>query len=240
MIQIENLTYQRGSRVILDNINLKIEKGEFVSLIGPNGAGKSTLMKIVLGLLNGYKGTVLIDGIDHRLWVKRHNFGYVPQKESFDPLFPATVSDAVKLGLMKRRLFPPRDAKKRTAAALEFVDLCGFENRFIGELSGGEFQRVLLARAVAADSDYFFLDEPEANVDKQGVSRLYSILTRLKEDGKTVVNISHDLQTAVSASDTIVCLNKTLHSHTKPELLSAEIVRRTFGNAVRLLEKDHV
>ena len=124
MIQIENLTYQRGSRVILDNINLKIEKGEFVSLIGPNGAGKSTLMKIVLGLLNGYKGTVLIDGIDHRLWVKRHNFGYVPQKESFDPLFPATVSDAVKLGLMKRRLFPPRDAKKRTAAALEFVDLC--------------------------------------------------------------------------------------------------------------------
>ena len=144
-----------------------------------------------------------------------------------------TISDMFR----KRR---PRDAKKRTAAALEFVDLCGFENRFIGELSGGEFQRVLLARAVAADSDYFFLDEPEANVDKQGVSRLYSILTRLKEEGKTVVNISHDLQTAVSASDTIVCLNKTLHSHTKPELLSAEIVRRTFGNAVRLLEKDHV
>ena len=71
MIQIENLTYQRGSRVILDNINLKIEKGEFVSLIGPNGAGKSTLMKIVLGLLNGYKGTVLIDGIDHRLFPQR-------------------------------------------------------------------------------------------------------------------------------------------------------------------------
>ena len=240
MIQIENLTYQKGARIILENINLTIGKGEFVSLIGPNGAGKSTLMKIILGVLNGYEGTVLIDGCDHRRWVRRHNFGYVPQKESFDPLFPATVSDAVKLGLMKRRLFLPRDAKKRTAAALEFVGLPGFESRFIGELSGGEFQRVLLARAVAADSDYFFLDEPEANVDKKGVSMLYSILTRLKEEGKTVVNISHDLQTAVAASDTIVCLNKTLHSHTKPELLSAETVRRTFGNAVRLLEKDHV
>ena len=239
-IETNLLTKKYRHTTAVDQISLQIVQGEIFGLIGENGAGKSTLMKIILGVLNGYEGTVLIDGCDHRRWVRRHNFGYVPQKESFDPLFPATAGDAVRLGLMKRRLFLPRDAKKRTAAALEFVGLPGFESRFIGELSGGEFQRVLLARAVAADSDYFFLDEPEANVDKKGVSMLYSILTRLKEEGKTVVNISHDLQTAVAASDTIVCLNKTLHSHTKPELLSAEIVRRTFGNAVRLLEKDHV
>lgn len=240
MIQIENLTYKKGSRTILENISLEIGDGEFVTLIGPNGAGKSTLMKILLGLLPGYEGKLTIDGIDHRRWVRAHNFGYVPQKESFDALFPATVADAVRLGLMKRRLFSPRDSRRRIAEALAYVELSGFENRYIGELSGGEFQRVLLARAVAADSVCFFLDEPEANVDKKGVSRLYTILSRLKEEGKTIVNISHDLQTAFVASDTIVCLNKTLHSHTRPELLSADTVTKTFGKAIRLLEKDHV
>ena len=240
MIRIENLTYKKGSRTILEKVNLDIADGEFVSLIGPNGAGKSTLMKIILGLLSGYEGSVTIDGVDHRRWVKTHNFGYVPQKETFDPLFPATVADTVRLGLRKGRLFPPRDSRRRIAAALEYVELKGFENRFVGELSGGEFQRVLLARAVAADSICFFLDEPESNVDKKGVSRLYTILARLKEEGKTIVNISHDLQTAFAASDTIVCLNKTLHSHTRPELLSADVVTKTFGNAIRLLEKDHV
>lgn len=240
MIRIEGLSYQVGAKTILENICLTIEKGEFVSLIGPNGAGKSTLMKIILGILKATKGTVTIDGVDHCRWVKKNNFGYVAQKESFDLSFPATVADLVKLGLMKGHLFPPRGASQRMDEALEYVDLKGYQNRFIGELSGGEFQRVLLARAIASNAQYFFLDEPEANVDKKGISLLYTILSRLKSEGKTIVNISHDLQTAFKASDTIACLNRTLHSHNKPELIHADVVEKTFGKVMCLLEKVHV
>lgn len=242
MIRIQDLSYSFDSLPALEGINLEIATGEFVAIIGPNGAGKSTLIKLILGLLSLQQGSIQIEGIPHLQWLKRNPIGYLPQHEEFDRRFPATVLDLVLLGLAGELPLGARfrrQHKDRARAALAQARIDNLATKQIGRLSGGELQRVYLARALASESRYLVLDEPEASVDQPGVRSFFDILRDLNESGKTIITISHDLNTLSSYCSFLVCLNRHLHCHTRTELVNAEHIRKTFGETVRIIEKDY-
>ncbi len=242
MIEIAGLNHQINSLPILEEINLRLEDGEFVAIIGPNGAGKSTLIKLILGLLPVQSGSISIDGLPHLDWLRQHPIGYLPQREEYDRRFPATALDIVLMGLAGEVGLGVRfktSHRKRALAAMETTRTGGLARKMIGALSGGELQRVLLARALVSDSKYLFLDEPEASVDQPGVQNFFELLRQLHKQGKTIITISHDLHTLTDYCTFLVCLNRRLHCHNQTEMVNSELIHKTFGEAVRIIEKNY-
>lgn len=242
MIQIKDLNYQIAGKDILQNIQLEIPKGVFAAIIGPNGAGKSTLIKLIMGLIPLQTGEIHISGKAQADWLKEHNFGYLPQREEFDRDFPATALDIVLMGIAGSIPLGRRCKASHKAKALAVMQKCGIKEKaqsFIGTLSGGEFQRVMLARAILSDSPYLILDEPEAGIDKVGVKSFFALLKELNEEGKTIISISHDLHTLSEYCSFLICLNRSLHCHTEMDLVNAEMIQKTFGETIRLIEKDY-
>lgn len=242
MIQIKDLNYRIAGKDILQNISLDIPDGAFAAVIGPNGAGKSTLIKLLMGLIPLQDGTVSIDGLAQKEWLRQHSFGYLPQREEYDRLFPATALDIVLMGIAGTLPLGKRCRAEHKAKAKEVMRQCGIDEKagsFIGTLSGGEFQRVMLARAILSDSPYLILDEPEAGIDRPGVKSFFVLLKQLHEQGKTIITISHDLHTLSDYCTFLICLNRTLHCHNDMELVNADIIHKTFGDSVRLIEKDY-
>jgi zinc transport system ATP-binding protein len=241
MIRIKDLQYNIAHKAILEDINLEIPDGVFAAIIGPNGAGKSTLIKLILGLLEMQEGSISIDEIPQKKWLREHSFGYLPQREEFDRGFPATALDIVLMGLAGTLPLGKRCKASHKAKALDVMNMCGIEEKAqaqIGSLSGGEFQRVLLARAILTDSRYLILDEPEAGIDRPGVTSFFKLLKKFNEAGKTIITISHDLHTLSDYCSFLICLNRRLHCHNSTELVNAEVIHKTFGD-VRLIEKDY-
>jgi zinc transport system ATP-binding protein len=242
MIEFNNINYIISGKAILENINLKIVPNEFVAIIGPNGAGKSTLVKILLNIIKSYEGSVLIEGVRNSEWLKSNRIGYLPQKEDFDRQFPATVSELVLMGLAATRGIFNRFSRQDRIDAESVLNKTGIlhlKETQIGSLSGGEWQRLLLARALLTGSNYLILDEPEASIDKPGVKSFFDLLADLHKQGKTIITISHDLHMLNKYCTFLVCLNKTLHCHTETELLTSEHIHSTFGDAMKLIEKDY-
>lgn len=240
MIKIQELSYKIQNKTILENITLEIKQGEFAAILGPNGAGKTTLLKIIIGLIRDYRGTVFIEGRPNRQWLKENTIGYLPQGENYEADFPATAMDITLMGFAGEkglfRSFSSSD-RKRARDYLNQVGLSGKEEQYISSLSGGEFQRVLLARALMSESDVLFLDEPEASLDTESVKGFFHLLHDLNQQGKTVIVISHDLHILTQHTSFLICLNKKLHFHDKTELLNAEVVKKTYGEAVKLVDK---
>lgn len=240
MIEIKDLNYYIKNKPILQNINLQIQDGEFCSIIGPNGAGKSTLIKTIVGLINDHSGIIKIDGVKNTSWLKDNIFGYLPQRENFDRDFPISVTDIVFMGLSYKKGFlkyKTKSDKIKIEEALSLVGALEYKNKYIGNLSGGEFQRIMLARALVTGSKYIILDEPESGVDKNGVISFYSQLQNIQSTGKTIVMVSHDVTNTVKFCSSIVCLNKTLHCHHKPELINAKIIKKTYGDTIQIIER---
>jgi len=241
VIKFKDVSYKINGKSILENINLTIADSEFVAIIGPNGAGKSTLIKILLNVIPDYEGKVLIDNVLNSQWLKGNRIGYLPQKEEFDRQFPATATDIALMGIASQRGILRHFTKTDTSAAHEALDKTGIShlrNELIGNLSGGEWQRVLLARALVTGSKCLILDEPEAGIDKPGLHNFFDLLAELHKQGKTIITISHDLHMLNKYCTFLVCLNRTLHCHTETEMLSSEHIHNTFGDAVKLIEKD--
>lgn len=242
MIKISGLQYRLSGKSILEDIDLELADGEFVAVIGPNGAGKSTLIKLILGLLEMQEGKIEIDGIPQAEWLKSHSFGYLPQHEEYDRSFPATVLDIVLMGLAGKLALGQRFKpihKQIALAALNQIGLSHLAKKQIGRLSGGEYQRVLLARALAVESPYLILDEPEASLDKPSVDSFFALLKTLNEAGRTIITISHDLNILSEYCSFLVCLNRRLHCHNHTELVDAQIIHKTFGESMRIIEKDY-
>ena len=242
MIAIRDLNHRISGKYILQDISLEIPDGAFAAIIGPNGAGKSTLVKLIMGLIPLLEGSVTIDGMKQQDWLRLHSFGYLPQREEYDRTFPATALDIVLMGIAGTVSIGRRCSKTQKAKALEIMQQCGIDDKassFIGTLSGGEFQRVMLARAILSDSPYLILDEPEAGIDRPGVQSFFVLLKQLNEAGKTIITISHDLHTLSDYCSFLICLNRTLHCHSNMELVNADIIHKTFGDSVRLIEKDY-
>ncbi|MCB5230514.1 MAG: metal ABC transporter ATP-binding protein [Candidatus Cloacimonas sp.] len=242
MITIKNLNYKIGRHSILEDINLTIQQGEFVAILGPNGAGKTTLLKLIIGEISNYQGSIEINGVNNQEWLKKNRIGYLPQKEFFDLDFPATALDIVLMGIVSQKGLFKTFNKKERAKGIEYLNLVGLKNKehqYISSLSGGEYQRVLLARALMTESNLIFLDEPEANIDRNTVTDFFELLKDLNQQGKTIIVVSHDINVMTKYCTFLICLNKTLHFHDRTELFNADVVRRSYGDSVQLIEKDY-
>lgn len=239
VVEVHDLTVSYDRKPVLWGIDLTLPAGALVGVIGPNGAGKSTMIKAMMDLLPVGSGYVRI--FDKPIDEVRNRISYVPQRESVDWDFPASVFDVVlmgsygKLGLFKR----PRKADKDAAMeALNKVGMQAFADRQISQLSGGQQQRVFLARALAQDADIYFMDEPFAGVDIATETAIIELLRTMREQGKTVIVVHHDLQSANEYFDWVVLLNMRLvASGPTEQILTQELLEQTYGGKLTVLTK---
>lgn len=205
LISAMDVTVCYDAAPVLSHVNFSIEPGEIVTVVGPNGSGKSTLLRTLLGVLDPSEGAVTQKtGL---------SLGYVPQRLSVDTSMPITVSRFLSL--------PRRQTAADQSHALERVGVKGFEARQMVDLSGGQFQRVLLARALLAQPDILILDEPTQGLDQPGVAAFYRLIEDVRnETGCAVLLVSHDLHVVMSASDRVICLNGHICCEGAPTVVS--------------------
>jgi zinc transport system ATP-binding protein len=237
-IEIRDLWLSLGGVPILQDIHLTVEQRAFLGIIGPNGGGKTTLLRVLLGLLQPDRGTVRILGQPPHS--RRGEVAYVPQFSRFDPAFPIRVLDVVLMGRLGRgKLLRPygKADLDRALRALEEVDSAELAGQQVDGLSGGQLQRVLIARALAMDSRVLLLDEPVASLDARVGGRLYELLARLS-GARTVVLVDHDVGVMSRYVRSIACLNRRLHYHESSQL-TREMLEETYGYPVGVLSHDH-
>jgi zinc transport system ATP-binding protein len=236
-IEIDQLCFRVDGKEILENINLVLDEGRFLGIIGPNGSGKSTLLRILLSILKPSSGAVKIFGRSPEQAVRRGVFGYLPQTQKVEMDFPARAIDVVLLGLYQQMGPLRRASAKEIQAAkdlLATMGMEGFADQPFGSLSGGEQQRVSIARALIHNPQILILDEPSTGIDVVGQEDFYHLLRGLqKKFSLTIVMVSHDIGTVTSYVDEIACLNKTLHCHGSPSVsLNEEVLKALFGKGV--------
>jgi len=212
-VEISNLTVKYPEVVALDNVSFVIKQGDFLGIIGPNGAGKSTLFDSMLGLNTTYTGTIKFFDEDIKKSKTYHQeIGYVPQRPEFESNFPATVSDVVRMGLRKK------SDDKKVDEILQQLMLHELRDRRIGALSGGQLQRVFIAKALVHDPKILILDEPNTGVDQQSINLFFGILKELNsKQGITIIWSSHDLDAVNKLANHVACLNRTLFFHGESE-----------------------
>lgn len=234
-IEIENLSVYYGNVCALSDLNLVVEEKEFLGIIGPNGGGKSTLIKVMLGLIQPSSGSVKIFGREPGN--RSSKLGYVPQFLKFDRNFPINVMDVVLMGRLSEKsgLFHKYSKKDRKIAGmmLEKLGIADLRKRQIGELSGGQLQRVLIARALAVQPRIMLLDEPTASVDSTSKHQIYELLKKLNEE-ITIIVVTHDTDVVSSHIKSLACLNTKLFYHGSSELNSSTI-QQAYGCPVDLI-----
>lgn len=210
IIKVANLSYYYDSIPSLDHISFTVDKGDFLGIIGPNGAGKTTLFQCMLGIVNDFSGEINLFGFDIRQNKKvLQRIGYVPQKKSVEQAFPATVSEIVSLGMIGRKI-----NRESIDSAIEFVELGAYRNKRIGELSEGQQQRVIIAKALVKQPDLLILDEPTTGIDSTAQERFYDLLTKLNKDkGITIVWSSHDMNAVEKLASKVACIDRKLFFH---------------------------
>lgn len=253
IIEVDKLTVLRNDMVVLDNVSLSVNKGEFTAIVGPNGSGKTTFIKAILGLIKPDSGTIKVFGtpID-QLGELKSRIGYVPQIFDIDLNFPITVYEAVLMGTFGRIGVGhrPKPVHRDAAmAALEKVGVADLKDRSIARLSGGQRQRVFIARALANKPDLLILDEPTTGVDVATTGSLYTILRMLKDENVTIVLVSHDIGVVAAYIDTLACLNRTLVTHCRPgeaqwtkilaEMYGCNVAYMHHGEAPHIVVEDH-
>jgi manganese/zinc/iron transport system ATP- binding protein len=237
IVELHDLTVSYQKKPVLWDIDLTLPAGAIIGIIGPNGAGKSTLIKAIMGLLELSSGYVKL--FDKELDQVRSKVSYVPQKESVDWDFPASVLDVVmmgrygKLGLFNR----PRKADREVAIeCLRQVDMEAYAKRQISQLSGGQQQRVFLARALAQEAELYLMDEPFAGVDAATEKAIIQLLKTMSKQGKTVIVVHHDLQSAREYFDWSVLLNlRLIASGPTDQVMTTRLLQETYGGKLTLL-----
>ncbi len=238
-LEVHDLTVSYNRRPVLWDIDFAVPEGKLIAIVGPNGAGKSTLIKAVMGLVPLASGYVQLFGKE--LADVRKRVGYVPQRNSVDWDFPTNVLDVVlmgrygRLGLFKR----PRTADYDMAQeALRKVGMAEFANRQISQLSGGQQQRVFIARALVQDADLYLMDEPFAGVDAATEKAIVELLRELRQKGRTVLVVHHDLQTVREYFDWVLLLNlRTVAFGPVEEVFTEELMQKTYGGRLNLLSE---
>lgn len=214
ILKVKNLTVKYDSVLALENVSLDVKKGDFLAIIGPNGGGKTTFLRSILGLVKKEKGEILLNNKD--IEKSRYLIGYVPQFSYVDRKFPISVLEVVMTGILKPgiHLFFTY-SKKDKELALNKLKMVGIEHladRQIADLSGGEFQRLLIARALATEPEILFLDEPTASVDPYSREQIYTLLKELNKE-ITIVMVTHDMHVVSKIVKSVACLNRTLTYH---------------------------
>jgi len=230
IIELKDISMSYSGVCALDSVNLSVKRGEFLGIIGPNGGGKSTLLKIICGLIKPTGGQVSIHS--------NMPVGYVPQFTSFSRTFPISVLDVVLAGTLTRKLTPfHRFSSEDISNARNNLALMGIaelEKRQIGKLSGGQLQKVLLARALSANPDILLLDEPTASIDSTSRTDIYALLKELSKS-RTIIIVSHDIGAVSSYVDTIACLNRKLFYHGDEQTPLTESLERVYGCHIDLI-----
>jgi len=206
VVDVENLSFAYLDAPVLKNITFQVEPGEFIGLIGPNGGGKTTLLKLVMGFLKPASGKIEIFGKSPQSALKE--IAYVPQSVRFDRHFPISVMELVLSGRLSRLPWYgvySKEDKDKAVEALKRVGLLSFKDAAFGTLSGGQAQRILIARALVSEPKLLLLDEPTASVDTQAEADIYRILDELKGH-MTIMMVTHDLGTIIDHVDRVICV----------------------------------
>ncbi len=247
VIELRGVGFTYDSEPVLEDIDLAVSEREFLGIVGPNAGGKSTLLKLILGLLTPDRGQLHVLGDTPR--ATRHLLGYVAQHPGFSRDFPISVRQVVELGLLGRcehggplaSLLPTRlnaDERARVAQALDEVEAGDLAHRQIGSLSGGQMQRVLLARALVSRPRILLLDEPTANVDQRAEGEIFDLLKRLNER-MTILVVSHDIAFVSSYVTRVACINRTLVCH-PTTAIDAKLLHELYGDKVRMVAHEHM
>lgn len=237
-VELQRVSFSYGGPPVLEDLGLTIEPGEFLGIVGPNAGGKSTLLKIILGLLEPQAGRVRVLG--RAPLEARRDIGYVPQYPPFDRDFPITVEQVVLTGRLGRGRWwggyegADREVARRVMAEAEIDDLAG---RNIGTLSGGQLQRMLVARALASEPRLLILDEPTANIDQRVESEIFDLLKTLNQRMSIVV-VSHDVAFVSGYVQRVACLNRTLVCHRTADI-DGRTIQELYGEGVRMVAHQH-
>ncbi|CUI58327.1 ATP-binding cassette domain-containing protein [Cognatishimia activa] len=229
LLSTKNMSVRLGGHTALRNVDFSIASGEIVTIVGPNGSGKSTLLKALIGAVKPTQGS-----LERRPGLR---IGYVPQKLHIDPTLPISVRRFLSL--------PKKNSDAEINAALARVGASDLLSKQMFALSGGQFQRTLLARALLEKPDIFVLDEPTTGLDQPGSAALYNLIEELRhETGAAVLMVSHELHVVMSASDRVICLNGHVCCHGTPDVVaSAPEYRALFGTgtqgALALYRHEH-
>ena len=238
-IQIHDMTIAYQKKPVLWDVELDVPEGKLVGIIGPNGAGKSTMIKAIMELVPKASGWVKIYGKPYG--DMRKMIGYVPQRESVDWDFPISALDVVLMGRYGhvgwvRR--PNKVDRRLSMEALDKVGMSEFSGRQISQLSGGQQQRVFLARALVQDARIYMMDEPFAGVDAATERAIIEILVTLREEGKTILVVHHDLQTVTEYFDWVIMLNmRVVASGPTSEVFTEEKLQKTYGGRLTVLSQ---
>lgn len=241
-IEAEDMTIAYHDKPVVWDVDLRVPRGIMMAIVGPNGAGKSTLLKGLLGLIPLTAGKVTVFGESYDK--QRKKVGYVPQRTAVDWDFPTTVLDVVlmgtygKLGWFKR---PGKEEYYQATEALDKVGMRDYSHRQISQLSGGQQQRVFLARALTQKAEVYLMDEPFQGVDAATERAIISLLKELKEAGKTVVAVHHDLQTVPEYFDWATLLNvRNIAGGPVDEVFTQENLRKAYGGRLSFLEDSKI
>jgi zinc transport system ATP-binding protein len=223
IIDVQNLSVSFGGDSVINDISFTVEEGDIAMILGPNGSGKSTLLRALLAL-TAHTGTVRIDG--QKVSQVLSSIGYVPQRFDFDRTFPITVHEFLSL--------VSRDEAK-IDKSLKEVDMRGYKNHLLGKLSGGELQRVLIARAIVDVPRILILDEPTSGIDAEGIKQFFAILEHMNtRHGVTILMVSHEINIVYDIATKVICLNKDLVCLGSPkEVLTTDALTELYGSRVQ-------
>jgi manganese/iron transport system ATP-binding protein len=237
MLEVRNLSVNYRGFFALRDLNFTLEQGQLVGVIGPNGAGKSTLIKAMLGLIPSKTGVCLLNRVPIKQQLLK--VAYVPQRTQVDWDYPTTVWNVVmtartpKTGLFRQ---PDSHSRQLTCDAMERVDIWNLRARQIGKLSGGQQQRVFLARALAQEAELFLFDEPFTGVDRKTEEIFNVVFKELRDQGKTLLVINHNLESGIKLYNQLILLNKTLIAKGDPlTVLSESNITAAYGNRLTLM-----
>lgn len=237
-ISLQGVGVRFGHTWPLHDLDLAVDAGELVGIVGPSGAGKTTLLRLLLGELAPSQGTVEWSGGTGRR--TRTTVGYVPQLEASERTFPLTVQGAVEFGAAATSAWVPWFSRaEKTAArnALERLGVDDLRDRGLHELSGGQFQRVLFARALVSNPQLLLLDEPTSGIDLRTRSEMLGLVDELRRDGLTIVLTTHDLNWVASHLPRVVCLNQTVIADgAAAEVLRTDVIADTFGADMEIIQ----
>jgi zinc transport system ATP-binding protein len=224
LIKLENIEAGYGGKAILKSVDLEVKERDFIGIIGPNGGGKTTLLKVILGLIDPYRGN-----ISYHFSKKNKDFrkyiAYLPQRSTIDYMFPISVREVVLSGLISTKPFLKRYSKSDFHLADEIIEKSGlleYRDKPVGELSGGQLQRVFLSRALISSPRVLLLDEPDTFVDNRFEYELYENLRELN-NSIAILLVSHDVGTISSYIKTIACVNTNLHYHPSNEISNEQL-----------------
>lgn len=238
VIELAGVSFAYNRTPVLEDVSLSVTRGEFLGLVGPNGGGKSTLLKIVMALLQPQSGRVRVMGKSPKKG--KISIGYVPQHVTFKRDFPITVEETVLLGLLgtTRPWIGYRSNEHQLAEqVMREVQILELKTRKLDTLSGGQFQRVMIARALISNPGIIILDEPTASVDMRVEENIFDLLKRLNQNA-TIMVVSHDIGFISEYVTRVACLNKTLVCH-ETSAISGEMIEQVYGEAVHKIDHSH-